>query len=414
MTRPTARGAALLAAGVATYLAARLVGTWELYLMGFALLAAVLVAWLQVRAVGGRLRVTRSVTPPQPVAGDPLSVSFRVESASRVPGQQVTLLHAGGELGGRDEPIHVESLGSLAERMVTAGPWPARRGIYHLPALLAVAEDPLGLVQAQRRLSTLDVVVVPRLVHLGSCELLVDKGVRGAGSRRVPMLRGSDFRSIRPHEPGEPLNRVDWKATAKTGNLMLRETEDPADSDVTLLLNGAAKHMGGEPPESNFELAVEAAGSLADYALRIGNATTLLLPEHDWRPIHLTPDANGHVRLLQILAGVKPQGLAQLGPSLRGLIAGRRRSERTRTVILVVTAMDDVLVRELVSLGREGLSAAVVHVPADSFTPSAAAESSSLQPALSAAGVRYIRLSRDEDLLAALSLPADDRRARAR
>jgi uncharacterized protein (DUF58 family) len=413
MTRPTARGAALLAAGVATYLAARLVGTWELYLMGLAFLAAVLVAWLQVRAVGGRLRVTRSVTPPQPVAGDPLSVSFRVESASRVPGQQVTLLNAGGELGGRDEPIHVESLGPRAVRMVTAGPWPARRGIYHLPALLAVVEDPLGLVQVQRRLSTLDVVVAPRLAHLGSCELLVEKGVRGAGRRQVPMLRGSDFRSIRLHEPGEPLNRVDWKATAKTGNLMLRETEDPADSDVTLLLNGAAKHIGGEP-ESNFELAVEAAGSLADYALRIGNATTLLLPEHDWRPIRLTPDANGHVRLLQILAGVKPQGLAQLGPSLRGLIAGRRRSERTRTVILVVTAMDDVLVRELVTLGREGLTAAVVHVPADTFPPSAAAESSSLQPALAAAGVRYIRLSRDEDLLAALSLPAEDRRARAR
>ena len=31
MTRPTARGAGLLAVAVVTYLAARIVGTWELY-----------------------------------------------------------------------------------------------------------------------------------------------------------------------------------------------------------------------------------------------------------------------------------------------------------------------------------------------------------------------------------------------
>ena len=114
MTRPTVRGTALLAVGAATYAAARLIGTWELYLLAFALLAAVLVTWVQVRAIGGRLQVTRGVTPRQPVAGDPLQLSFRVKSGSRVPGQQVTLAHAGGVLGGDERPIHVESLGPRA------------------------------------------------------------------------------------------------------------------------------------------------------------------------------------------------------------------------------------------------------------------------------------------------------------
>ncbi|MGO8685032.1 MAG: DUF58 domain-containing protein [Thermoleophilia bacterium] len=414
MTRPTARGAALLVVGAATYLAARLVGTWELYLLGFALLAAVLVTWLQVRAIGGRLQVTRSVTPRQPVAGEPLSLSFRVESGSRVPGQQVTLLHAGGDLSGDDEPIYVESVRSRAPRMVTAGPWPARRGIHHLPALVAVAEDPLGLIRVRRRLHTLDVVVVPRLVRLRSCPLLAFGGVRGAGSRHVPMLRGSEFRGVRPHAPGEPLNRVDWKSTAKTGNLMLRETEDPADGGVTVLLNGAAAHVGGESPQDNFELAVEAAGSLADYALRSGHATTLLLPDDDWRPTRLTPGADGHVRLLEILAGVRPRGLEQLGPSLPALVAAGRRSERAGIVILVVLVVDDGLVRELVALRGRGLHAWVVHVPAGSFVPAAAiAESANLGLALRAAGVGYLALGRGEDLAAVLSTPVTGRRALA-
>jgi uncharacterized protein (DUF58 family) len=413
MTRPTARGAALLVVGAATYLAARLVGTWELYLLGFAILAVVLIAWLQVRALGGRLQVTRSFTPRQPVAGEPLLLSCRVESGSHVPGQQVTLLHAGGDLAGDDELLYVESLRSRAARVVTAGPWPARRGIHHLPALVAVAEDPLGLIRVRRRLNTLDVVVVPRLVHLRSCPLLAYGGVRGVGSRRVPMLRGSEFRGVRPHSPGEPLNRVDWKSTAKTGNLMLRETEDPADGGVTVLLNGAPAHVGGEPPKDNFELAVEAAGSLADYALAGGRATTLLLPDHEWRPIRLTPGADGHVRLLEMLAGVRPRGLEQLGPSLPALVVTGRRPEQARMVILVVLALDEGLVRELVALRGKGLRAWVVHVPAGSFAPAATAAGASLGLALRAAGIGYLALGRDDDLAAALSTPVAGRRALA-
>lgn len=412
MTRPTARGAALLVIGVATYLAARLVGTWELYLLGFAFLAVVLIAWLQVRALGGHLQVTRSVMPRQPVAGEPLLLSCRVESGSHVPGQQVTLLHAAGDLAGGDEPLYVESLRSRAARVVTAGPWPARRGIHHLPALVVVAEDPLGLIRVRRRLNTLDVVVVPRLVPLRSCPLLAYGGMRGTGIRRLPMLRGSEFRGVRPHSPGEPLNRVDWKSTAKTGNLMLRETEDPADGGVTVLLNGAPAHVGGEQPKDNFELAVEAAGSLADYALRGGRATTLLLPDHEWRPIRLTPGADGHVRLLEILAGVRPRGLEQLGSSLPALVVTGRRPEQARIVILVVLALDEGLVRELVALRGKGLRAWVVHVPAGSFMPAAAtAAGASLGLALRAAGIGYLALGRGDDLAAALSTPVMGRRA---
>ena len=63
MARPTARGTALLAVAVGAYLAARIVGTWELYFLAFAFLAAVGVAWVLVLATGRHLQVVRSVTP---------------------------------------------------------------------------------------------------------------------------------------------------------------------------------------------------------------------------------------------------------------------------------------------------------------------------------------------------------------
>ena len=54
----------------------------------------------------------------------------------------------------------------------------------------------------------------------------------GGGRRRLPTLDASEFRGIRPHEPGEPLNRVDWKSTAKTGSLMLREIVGEKDEYI--------------------------------------------------------------------------------------------------------------------------------------------------------------------------------------
>ena len=417
MTRPTARGAGLLAVAVVTYLAARIVGTWELYFLAFAFLAAVGVCWALVLATSRHLQISRTVTPGQPVAGDPLVLSFRVQNASLLPGLQVTLVDATGDLGGHERFIEVESLGSRSARVATSGPQPARRGVHRLPALTAVAEDPLGLVRTRRRLGdTLGLTVTPRLAHLASCGLHAGMGARRAGRRRrLPTVDASELRGIRPHNPGEPLNRVDWKATAKTGNLMLREMEDATDGGVAVLLNCAAQYVVGEPPETNFEVAVQVAGSIADYALRSGHPVTLLLPENDWRPIRLSPDAESRRRLLAILAAATPRGLSQLGPSLRALAAGGRPNARTQSLTLVVLSLDRGLVRALVALQEEGVPASVVHVAGGPLGAAAAtAEDLILRRALSVACVNYLALSPGDDLCAVLSRRSEGRRARAR
>ena len=416
MVRPTARGTALLAVAVVTYLAARIVGTWELYFLAFALLAAVGLCWALVLATARNLEVVRSVTPGQPVAGDPLVLSFRVKNRSLLPGLQVTLVDATGDLAGGDRFLEVESLGSRSARVATSGPWPARRGIHHLPAQIVVAEDPLGLVRARRLLGdTLNLTVSPRLARLTSCALYAGVGVRRAGRRRrLPTVGASELRGIRPHNPGEPLNRVDWKATAKTGNLMLREMEDATDGGVAVLLNGAAPCVVGEPPETTFEMAVQAAGSIADFALRSGHPVTLLLPDNEWRPIHLSSDAESRRRLLAILAGATPRGLADLGASLRTLVAGARTNARTRSLTLVVLALDRGLVRSVVALQEGGLPVSVVHVGDGSLAAASDAEGPSLRRALAAAGVHYLAMGLGDDPGAALSMQAEGRRARAR
>ena len=176
----------------------------------------------------------------------------------------------------------------------------------------------------------------------------------GGGRRRLPTLDASEFRGIRPHEPGEPLNRVDWKSTAKIGSLMLREMEAATDDDLTLLLNGAAADVAGELPDTTFEVAVQAAGAMADYAIRSGHSVDLILPEHGWRPTRLSPDSKSLRRLLVALAETAPDGLTPLGPSLRTIVTDRRPNARSRVVTCVVLSLDDGLVNALTRLRATG------------------------------------------------------------
>ena len=420
MTRLTARGVALLAVAATTYIVARVLGTWELYLVALAFAGMTAVAWVVVLAGSRRLQVDRRIAPERPIAGDPLEVTFRVRTEWRLPGLQVTLTDATGRLGGTGGPVVLEGLGLRGDRTVTAGPWPARRGVHLLPAFAAVVEDPLGLIRSRRPAGApLRVTVVPRLDELESCAACTADGVRqGGGRRRLPTRDAWEFRGIRPHDPGEPLNRVDWKSTAKIGSLMLREMEAASEDDLTVLLSGAPEHDAGEPPDSSFETAVRAAGSMTAFTLRSGHAVSLLLPEHAWRPVRLTPDAASRRTLLGVLAEAEPSGPARLGPSLPAVLGGRTQV-RHRVLALVVLSVDGDLVGALLKLRRHGVSVSVVHVAADDADAGGSrtaegAEAGDLGRALVAAGARYVRLNRGDDLPAALSAAPERRRVSVR
>ena len=405
---------------VATYLAARLLGTWELYLLAFAFLAAVLVSWLLVLGTGRKLSATRSLQPTQPTAGDPLTVWFRLRNDSQLPGLQVTLPDATGDLSPDAGDVEFPSLGSLQERALASAPLSAPRGIHHLPPLWARAEDPLGLVRLRRRVAEpLDVTVYPRLADLTSCALFADLGTRrGLGPRGLARLGATEFRGIRAHQPGEPLNHIDWKATAKTGTLMLREMDDPESGDVAVVLDGTAASVAGPPPLTSFELAVQVAGSVADYVLAAGRSVDLALHDGRWQQTNLTPDIDGRRRLLDALATVRPNARAPLSATLLQLREGGRRVAANRTVVLVALSLDRDLVRAVLSLHRQGLRVSLIHVVAGSFAPAAADPRRATLPAphadggdgpelllaLAAAGVICLSLHAGDDLRTSLSL----------
>lgn len=385
MAYPTLRGYAFLALAAATYFAGRIVGTWELYLFGFAFLATFVVSWLSVVATGRRLRATRSLTPDRPVAGDEPELVITLKNASILPGPELSLRNQMGSMCSNDVEVEVEGLGPRGSRVLSSRTGRVNRGVHVLPRAEAVAEDHLGLSRAAHSISDpLIVTVLPRVVNLESCALYPDIGLKHdwSGRHGLRAFGGSEFHGIRPHQPGEPLSHIDWKSTAKTGNLMIRELEEPAGADVTLLLDGTAERLQGDLPNTNFELAVRAAGSIADFVLRSNRGVTLLCHERGWRQLRLTADGAGRRALLQTLAETKPNASAPLVNALRHLRTDGPHLLHAQSITIIGMSLDRHLVRALLQLQEDGAKLAFVYIAGAAFATHMGEEKSALLPFL--------------------------------
>ncbi len=421
MPRPTGRGLGILGLAAGTYLAGRVLGTWELYLFAFAFVAVVVVSWLWVTLTGRRIRVTRSLTPERPVAGDEPEYSVEIENASLLPGPQLTLRTPTAGLTDDDLEVEIESLGPRRSQVLKTRMDRVSRGVHTLPAPEAVAEDPLGIASATRRVGTpMTVTVYPRIAFLRSCVLHPELGLKQdwAGQKGLLTPGASEFRGIRPHQPGEPLSHIDWKSTARTGVLMLREMEEPAGADITLILDGSADQVVGTAPETNFELAVRAAGSIADYALRAGRGVALICHERNRRQVRLTADGGGRRALLEALAETDASATAPLALVLRRLLADRLSPLRSQTLTLVGMTLDAQMARALISLREDGVRLGFVYVPGFAFakpgagldlagarpeSPELPVETRALLLSLSSAGVRCLTLAQGDSLVRSLS-----------
>ncbi|MCC6368479.1 MAG: DUF58 domain-containing protein [Bryobacterales bacterium] len=110
--------------------------------------------------------------------------------------------------------------------------------------------------------------------------------------------RGSDFYRIRPYEPTESARHVDWKATAHTGELQVREFAREEDNLVEVLLDLETGAAGEEWLERAIECCAFLCWRLATRNARLRFATQ----ERDIR----LPENGDIYTILKYLAQVKP------------------------------------------------------------------------------------------------------------
>jgi uncharacterized protein (DUF58 family) len=150
----------------------------------------------------------------------------------------------------------------------------SRRGVYEVGPLVAVASDPLGLSERETVVAEpFKLLVHPRLELVSDRPLtrqFEDPPIRPPVSK--PWPTGLEFYGMREYARGDDLRRIVWRASARTGKIMVREAEQGITDHITIVLDTdrGFHSKDGEGLSESFETAVRAAASLAVRHLREG------------------------------------------------------------------------------------------------------------------------------------------------
>jgi uncharacterized protein (DUF58 family) len=240
---------------------------------------AFLAALLAVAVLSGlpfRPRVhARRRLHDNPTAGRPWFYEVVVENRSRRPARDLVVeeikLPKGLVAAPAEEPL--PRLDPGARAVLSLGLTAPRRGAYELPALQAATLFPTGLVKPSRYLDLPERLVVhPRFDCLVDFEL--PPGGRRDDGGRAQRREGEDFAGLREWREGDRPRDVHWRAYARTGRLVVRETVDEGRASVALVLDTSCADPKND---ATFEAAVSKAAAIAEVLLRQGRALDLVL-----------------------------------------------------------------------------------------------------------------------------------------
>lgn len=179
------------------------------------------------------------------------------------------------------------------------------RGVYRQEAFRIVTRFPFGFLQKARRLDLLSEATVYPSVEATPEFLELLRGIQGA-IESVAKGRGQDLYALRDYLPTDSARHVHWKASARSGSLMVREFAREDDWRVLLVFDphSSAGQPGATSTEvQRFEQAINYCAALA-WAFRERNA--LLEYRSEGADIPLAPAVENVFAILRHLALVQP------------------------------------------------------------------------------------------------------------
>jgi uncharacterized protein (DUF58 family) len=267
-----------LMTGVSVYTQANLI-FWALGLMFGGLLVSVFMAFLALRSV----TVTR-VLPAHGVVGEAMALRYEVrntgrflpvfnlivrehwtrrgsptqftsKSASKSASKSSKGAGTGSGSASGSAPTsasthHPDSLAGLphgwvlhlgaGQVVMTEAPcWPTRRGMLSFESVELSTSFPFGVVRRTLRVPAPGrVLVYPKLRRVNRRLMHRMSEVQAGASRRIERAGGSEeFFSLRQYRSGDSMRMIDWKRTARTGQLISREMTQPSPMKLMLGLD---------------------------------------------------------------------------------------------------------------------------------------------------------------------------------
>jgi uncharacterized protein (DUF58 family) len=178
--------------------------------------------------------------------------------------------------------IQIGMLRGGGELIVKYGLECLTRGYHQIGPLVLETGDLFGLHRRFRVVAPPKFVLVyPRIVPLTGYDLASRRPIGDVRMSHRLYEDPTRIAGVRAYQQGDPLNRIHWRATARTGALHSKVHEPSTLSGITVLLDfhKAGYHARGEPFRS--ELAVTCAVSLAHAVFLMGQQVGLVSNARD-------------------------------------------------------------------------------------------------------------------------------------
>jgi uncharacterized protein (DUF58 family) len=319
---------------------------------GLALIAGIgtLSSWLSI----WRVSLVRSLSSNCAFPGDSLTVRYVLENRKPLPAPWLEVAEPvvrGLEVtdpGTEKRLLHLAWFRRVRwDRTLLC----RRRGSYRLESSQLIGGDPYGLTSREAVMGGCEeLLVYPRLLPLDQIPLPARALL---GQQRPPRSLFEDpsrLAGVRAYQPGDPLNRIHWKVTARHGSLHSKVLEPSTTPTIALVLAIDPSAMGHPDDDESVEYAISVVASLAHLAVESGWSVGVFSGGHP--EVALLPAA-GRQHTMLIL-----QSLARLDkPDLgwrRALAVQRSHLPSGATLVFVAPALSEVVLENVADVASGG------------------------------------------------------------
>lgn len=293
------------------------------------------------------LRLTRG-GPTSARLGQPVSVALTVDNAGR--GRFRGVVRDAWAPSARAQPrTHAVDIAAGQRVQLDTTLQPVRRGDQNSALVTARSIGPLGLAgrQGSHRIPWQVRILPPflsrkhlpsRLARLRELEGMTPVLIRG---------QGTEFDSLREYVVGDDVRSIDWRATARRADVVVRTWRPERDRRVLIVLDTgrtSAGRVGVDPTAQDpggwprLDWSMDAALLLAALAARAGDHVDFLA--HDRETRAAVVNASRTELLAHLVAAMAPLEPALVESDARAMVAAVQRRVRRQALVVILTDLN--------------------------------------------------------------------------
>ena len=307
----TRKASLMLTSGVSLILIGMMISNFQLMIVGLTFISFLAInGWVYGHS---ELEITDTETPMVNVyKGDDVTVEITISNNSYRRTQQLEVYD--------NVPHEMKMRQGINQMRMNLGPGQSARirykvrcplrGHYTIGPVSVRYRNAFNLFVTESQLEDrTDITVFPQVREIEEALLRSDvpKMYTGATTLKTPGP-GMEFYSLREYLPSDAFRSINWKAFARTGELMVNEKTRDAVTDVFIILDTRDVSRIGTVLKNPLEMGTIAAASISSYFIRRRDSVALVT--YGERMEYLSPETgdNQGYKVLSRLAAVRAKG----------------------------------------------------------------------------------------------------------